>query len=1783
MARRHEHFGLSYLEELIILKEREDICKKSRQEFLKFKQEAVATPVLVVEGAKELDQLVEPCSSRSSGGSTVLLHVPDFLPESRPSTQPRKIRVCSGSASESPTQDVSTPQMQSPRKEFASPYLWQTSQEEGSYGQEGDMENVTVAIASFVGTSKKITMLQKPECPLRSKYRKMVHARSRFKRPPVYPQKDQTEAAKVERKKSRIAVGARTSLVITETSDTVSAASTSSEKYAKMPEELMRPSLLSSVLEFDETYSRKSSDSSSLRSISEFVGESLGISRSDISKTHERSFPQGRLYSRTSAQKIPSTVHPRSIDEIIASLQSTSPTPSDLKIKELLESILGKDYSIAMEVPPLPPVETETKGEILTPIPKLPVVKVEAEPGELETPAEEVAEKEKEQTELVTVKEASGSTQTGSAFPEAQQEAPKEEGEEEEGTPKVEAPEGRVETPGKKKAHLETGLSEGVSGPPEDVPRSKAEPTRESVASPEQKERSTTVVLAKPEFPGILEVKGKRFPKAKPAEIRDRVEEPQEEQPLSLLSTWTSDIKDVDCPLIHHLCMAHPRGVLPIHLHLASRVHHTFDKKGHCILLPHAKMRYCDSELEEFFPVSAAVEEQILRESCSHARPSLAGACPERRLSLCLASAAGPGDCLLPPKQQLLKAADSPEKQSAAEAEGQRGTSSRVLYLASNWINGVIYEDFSCDLREEEESESEDDFDALLAVCIAAVCLQTSVKREREETSLQVSNGAACLLQADALRRSASAPELTLYREKARLNIEADFKTTMQEMTVMKDQAVAQVRGATPSEADGSPGRRQKSSKGSPKPSWGPAKRRLSAEEDAGERSPMADTPKKDMFVQRVQPPPKGAVDTSVLAEVSRQAGIKYIVFPKQTTSKKSKKAESVGDLPTFNKFRIKVSQAVRSYRSPSLPSALNFEKFAEKQGGIPDNVSGYTWTRTIWNTWFDEVYPPSRPPSEEKVSVEKKEKTVPQERELPLVEGNAEILPELQSEIDRISQQIEQNPSCAFSYCRRGAIYRKTGRLKAAMEDLEKNSLTYSRSKRLISKALQARSSTTGGDDAYLSRAAIYRKQGNHSLAIINYTLAMKLRPVDDEIYYRRGEIYEEEGDIVMAMSDYAKCFYYNPKRTDALMKHGIYFFDKSTWNVAISDFTSVIKEDPANAEARTFRGRAYLKQGKVANAAEDFAAAIHLNPLNWIAYYHRGCILRTMDPKQSLQDLSISVLLNDNFENLGAFLHRGILYAELRQWMLAICDFRSALMLDRLLTEAYVNIGLIYLLHLDRYFESIEEFTQAIRVNPLDTKPYICRAQAFQRPFTSAEMLYYRGHYLLEMRDYELASFCIRQVAQIGEGSFECSLVQAALVHSFCGNHNKAIECALEAARQQPDPPMYLLLGRLQMKAKKHKDAIASFKLALKILTGTAKNVPSTFEAAELHYYIGQCYMEQVCLLEAFDTFTTAVKLYPRYADAYYERGLCRMHLQQAAAILDFNKVLAISPKHFQAYLSRAAYYGSKGRFSKAIVNCTEALKIYPNSVRAFLYRGALKSRNRTYKHAIEDLSQAIEVDNVCVLAYYNRAISYHQMKDYKKALKDYGIVLLLEANKDIVLKVLINRGLLYAELNQDATALEDISEAAVGKPKDTSLAKVIGVCCHRLRKYEEAVAAFSKVIKLDPLCLDGYIGRGNAYMEYGHAEGTRRAQRDFVKAIHLNPMSLKARLCLGYNLQAVGKFQKAWNQFSAAIHIDPNYPLAYDGRAIVCLQMGDTFAAFQDTNTALKVNLGSIPAWS
>ncbi|XP_066550487.1 uncharacterized protein ttc6 [Amia ocellicauda] len=1066
--------------------------------------------------------------------------------------------------------------------------------------------------------------------------------------------------------------------------------------------------------------------------------------------------------------------------------------------------------------------------------------------------------------------------------------------------------------------------------------------------------------------------------------------------------------------------------------------------------------------------------------------------------------------------------------------------------------------------------------------------------------------------------RSQSAPDLSVLPDSG-LRVPADFKAIKKEVDVVIKQ-LSQSKTAAVSEA----------------------------------RSPTIPVSKEAESIPADLPEPVGSQSQLMqrqkkenvsLSDVARKAGQTYIIHPRKKSTRKKKlspeklafverklnqpprtlaRCESLPALQRRTDPSLRVPKKTLRSRRASLPALLDFEHFAAARGGIPEDAIPREWVRDIWDSWFDEVFPPSdvetgadypRPTPlypERRSSIDTRhtdaEGPVPDEVDLSCTLGAEVTASDLQSEVDKLTQVIAaQRGSGAFDLCRRGALLKKLGHLTLALEDLNTviareplllDAYWHRHSihllKRNLGKALEDLNfiikHNRNHADAFRSKAEIYRAQGDSTLAIINYTQAIKRGPEDDENYFRRAEMYEKTNETLLAMEDYAMAFTINPRRTDALMIHGLHHFRRSNWTVALSDFTALLKQEPRNVEARTYRGRTYAKLSQHREAIEDLSAAIYLDRNNWVAFYLRGCLLRKVHPEMAIKDLSASVLINDSFENLSAFLHRGVLYAEQSRWASAVGDFERVLKLDRCVPVAHVNLGLVYMLKMENHSEAIRRFTNALKVDPTYIRAHICRAQAYAKvrdlpralkDITHAihlqpnthHLYIMRGQYLCDMKDFELARFCIRYAAEMNK-ALGSSPIQQAAVQSFLGNNARAIACLSSATRTRPSPSAFILLGKTQMKARKYTDAIESFE---KVLTPLCpdRDCCSAPDAAEVFYLTGLCHVAQANLLQAVEAFSSAVKISPDSADALYQRGLCRMHLQQSKCVQDFNRALSINPNLFQVYLSRAAFYGSKGRFSKAILNCNEALRIQPRSVRAYLYRGALKFFMKIYRYAVQDLTTAIEIDETCSLAYYNRGVCYQQMKEHGKALKDYGRVQHLGSRKEVELKVLINRGLLYVELNDPNNALQDFKAASRKSPEDASNFHAVGVLHHRLGHLEEATAAFTQALRLRPFFLEAYVGRGNVYMDYGHQDATKQAQRDFLTALHLNPTCAKARLGLAFNFQVLGRFSKAWNQLTIAIEVDPSCWAAYEGRSVINLQMGHTFSAFQDINAALKYN--------
>ena len=107
--------------------------------------------------------------------------------------------------------------------------------------------------------------------------------------------------------------------------------------------------------------------------------------------------------------------------------------------------------------------------------------------------------------------------------------------------------------------------------------------------------------------------------------------------------------------------------------------------------------------------------------------------------------------------------------------------------------------------------------------------------------------------------------------------------------------------------------------------------------------------------------------------------------------------------------------------------------------------------------------------------------------------------------------------------------------------------------------------------------------------------------------------------------------------------------------------------------------------------------------------------------------------------------------------------------------------------------------------------------------------------------------------------------------------------------------------------------------------------------------HLFTGASYANKGQHDQAISDYTKAVKIDPKFALAYFTRGVVYDNKgQYDQAISDFTKALKINPKFAQAYYARGVVYMNKGQDDQAISDFTKALEINPRFAPAYDNRG-------------------------------------------------------------------------------------------------------------------------------------------------------------------------------------------------------------------------------------------------
>jgi tetratricopeptide (TPR) repeat protein len=142
------------------------------------------------------------------------------------------------------------------------------------------------------------------------------------------------------------------------------------------------------------------------------------------------------------------------------------------------------------------------------------------------------------------------------------------------------------------------------------------------------------------------------------------------------------------------------------------------------------------------------------------------------------------------------------------------------------------------------------------------------------------------------------------------------------------------------------------------------------------------------------------------------------------------------------------------------------------------------------------------------------------------------------------------------------------------------------------------------------------------------------------------------------------------------------------------------------------------------------------------------------------------------------------------------------------------------------------------------------------------------------------------------------------------------------------------------------------------------------------------------------AISDYNRAIRLYPKFAKAYNNRGLLKSRKQKDPqwALADYNRAIKIDANYAEAYSNRGLLKAEKTKDLKgAITDLNKAIQIDANYAIAYYHRGVVKENKfNDPQGALADYNQAIKLDTNYAIAYDRRGVlKENKLNDSQGAL--------------------------------------------------------------------------------------------------------------------------------------------------------------------------------------------------
>jgi tetratricopeptide (TPR) repeat protein len=198
------------------------------------------------------------------------------------------------------------------------------------------------------------------------------------------------------------------------------------------------------------------------------------------------------------------------------------------------------------------------------------------------------------------------------------------------------------------------------------------------------------------------------------------------------------------------------------------------------------------------------------------------------------------------------------------------------------------------------------------------------------------------------------------------------------------------------------------------------------------------------------------------------------------------------------------------------------------------------------------------------------------------------------------------------------------------------------------------------------------------------------------------------------------------------------------------------------------------------------------------------------------------------------------------------------------------------------------------------------------------------------------------------------------------------------------------------------------------------------------------------------AFSDFNIAIKLNPKSATPYLDKGAMELMISYDRAIKDFDISIKLDSTRADAYINRG--------FAEA-------------------WRGYKNSNTKDYALSMHDFNQALILEPGAGVIYADRAGLEEKMHDTLAAFRDYSTTISLSPNFS---RAYFHRGKIKAEINNLSGALDDYNKAIELKPDDAEVYYEKGLVEIKLKDKQKACTDFNAAKQLGNKDAEDAIGK-------------------------------------------------------------------------------------------------------